>query len=230
MSIILSTQRSGTHLLNHCLQSHPNISGVGELLLLWKRAGEQSDPIPILEDFFTAGPREVKVCDIMYNHLNGQIIKWLQKREIRIIHLIREDHVRREVSHYLNHHKDKTGLNGIQFAEKRTLIPIRVNPAWVVKYVRRARKAISHYRRVFEHSPYMEITYADMVGRDGLEVSGLPAETSERLLRFLGLELHPLTTTQRKVGTEELRDCMTNYDECMQVVQRELGYRDEATG
>ena len=207
---ILSTQRSGTRLLEECLASHPDVEGGGEVL-----RSNPPWPTQILQDFFDGGEAEVRVCRLMYNHITAPTAMWLQMNEVQIIHLIREDHVRREVSNWINRQKKKTGRPSDHAYEEWEPVPIRVDVPWVLKQIQSARVQIEAYRRLFETGLYLEVTYTDMVRWEGEEITQLPPELECKLYGFLDLDPAPLTSSQRKQTPGDLRSSVLNYDELM---------------
>jgi hypothetical protein len=212
---IVSTQRSGTRLLEECLASHPDVEGGGEVL-------REAPPWPIhtLQDFFEGGEAEVRVCRLMYNQLSAPVVLWLQMNEVSIIHLIREDHVRREVSNWINRQKKKTGRPSDHAYEEWEPVQMEVDVAWVARQIQQVKAQIEGFRNLFEGGPYLEVTYREMVGWEGEEISELPRDLDVRLFRFLELAPHPLTSSQRKQNPGDLSSFVLNYEELMAAVGR----------
>jgi hypothetical protein len=210
---IVSAQRSGTRLLEECLASHPDVEGGGEILKSFSGWSTRT-----LQDFFEGGEAEVRVCRLMYNHITAPTAMWLQMNEVCIIHLIREDHVRREVSNWINRQKKKTGRSSDHAYEEWEPVSIRVDVPWVLRQIQSARVQIEVYRRLFETGPYLEVTYEDMVGCEGEEISELPKSLDVKLFRFLELDPRPLTCSLRKQKPGDLRPFVLNYEELMETV------------
>ena len=218
--VILSTQRSGTKLLEECLGSHPDVEIGGEIL-------RDIPPYPerALHNFFEGGDAPVRVCRLMYNHITEPVILWLQMKEVRIIHLIREDHVRREVSNDVNRRREELGrLEHHSYGECEP-VQIEVDIPWVVGRISWVKGQIGRFRRLFESGPYLEVTYEQMVGCEGDEVSELRDDLACKLYRFLDLDPHPLTSPQCKQNPGDLRSFVTNYDDLMRAVWRDYGGR-----
>jgi len=213
-AVILSTQRSGTRLLEECLASHPDVESGGEVL-----RSNPPWPTRTLQDFFGGGEAEVRVCRLMYDQVSDVTAVWLQMKEVQIIHLIREDHVRREVSNWINRQKKKTGRPLDHAYEEWKPVPIRVDVPWVLKQIQSARVQIEAYRRLFETGPYLEVTYEDMVGYEGEEISELPKSLDVKLFRFLELDPCPLTCSLRKQNPGDLRSFVLNYEELMEAAE-----------
>jgi len=210
---ILSTQRSGTRLLEECLASHPDVECGGEVL-------REAPPWPLrtLQDFFEGGEAEVRVCRLMYNQITAPVILWLQMNEVSIIHLIREDHVRREVSNWINRHKKRTGRPSDHAYEEWKPVQMEVDVAWVARQIQWVKAQIEGFRNLFEGGPYLEVTYEEMVGYEGEEISQLSPDLDCRLYRFLDLYPAPLTSPQRKQNPGDLRSFVLNYEELMAAV------------
>jgi len=211
---IVSAQRSGTRLLEECLASHPDVEGGGEILKPFSGWSTRT-----LQDFFEGGEAEVRVCRLMYNHITAPTAMWLQMNEVCIIHLIREDHVRREVSNWINRQRKKTGRPSAHAYEEWEPVPIRVDVPWVLRQIQSVRVQIEAYRRLFETGPYLEVTYTDMVGYEGAEITQLRQELECKLYRFLDLDPAPLTSSQRKQNPGSLRSFVLNYDELMEATR-----------
>jgi hypothetical protein len=209
-AVIVGKQRSGARLLEECLASHPNVESGGELL-------REAPPWPnhVLQDFFEGGEAEVQVCRLMYDQLPAPTVAWLQMNEVSVIHLVREDHIRREVSNWINRHRERLGQSSAHSCEEATPVQVEVDVAWVAKQIQVAKAQIEAYRRLFESGPYLEITYMDMVGWEGREISELPLDVDAKLLRFLELDPHPLTTNLRKQNPGNLASVVVNYNELM---------------
>ena len=77
--IILSTQRSGTHLLESFLTKHPRINGKGEMFLRYKRTG-------ILKE---NDDNKINVAILMYSEINVFLNLGGGNYFPKIIHLIR---------------------------------------------------------------------------------------------------------------------------------------------
>jgi hypothetical protein len=213
-AVIMSTQRSGTRLLEECLASHPDVECGGEVL--------KSTPgwsTRILRGFFEARDAHTRVCRVMYNQLTPPVILWLQMNEVRIIHLIREDHVRREVSNWINRQKGKTGRPSAHAYEKWGLVEIHADVPWIIWKVREVQGQIEGFHNLFKTGPYLEVTYQEMVGSEGTEIAELPTRLSRRLCHFLDLDPRPLTSPQRKQNPGDLCSFVLNYDELMEATR-----------
>jgi len=213
-AVILSTQRSGTRLLEECLASHPDVEGGGEVLKAvpgWSTG--------TLRDFFESGDGKARVCRLMYNQMTAPVILWLQMNKVRIIHLIREDHVRREVSNWINRQKQRTGRLSAHAYEEWEPVRIEVDVPWITRKVREVQGQIEGFRDLFRTGRYLEVTYEEVVGCEGEEITELPTRLSGKLCRFLDLDPHPLTSPQRKQNPGDLRSFVLNYDELMEAVR-----------
>jgi hypothetical protein len=214
-AVILSTQRSGTGLLEEYLASHPDVEGGGEVLKTPSAWATR-----FLQDFFEDGEAQVRLCRLMYNQLTAPVILWLQMNEVRIIHLIREDHVRREVSNWINRQKQRTGRPSAHAYEEWEPVQIEVDVPWITRKIREVQGQIEGFRHLFRSGPYLEVTYQEMVGCEGEEITELPTKLSRKLCRFLDLDPHRLSSPQRKQNPADLRSFVLNYDELMEAVGR----------
>jgi SAM-dependent methyltransferase len=216
--VILSTQRAGTKLLEECLGSHPDVEIRGEVL-------RDMPPYPVgaLKDFFEGGIAPVRVCRLMYNQITEPVILWLQMQEVKVIHLIREDHVRREVSNDLNRRRLDLGRTEHHSYGECEPVQIEVDVPWVLRQIQWVKGRIGRFRRLFSSGPYLEVTYEQMVGCEGNEVSKLSDDLACTLYRLLDLDSHPLVSPQRKQNPGDLSSFVTNYAELMRAVWRDYG-------
>jgi hypothetical protein len=162
-------------------------------------------PIRTLQDFFQAGEAEVRLCRLMYDQVPPVVACWLQMHEVPVIHLIRQDHIHREVLNWMDRHREQAGS-----------APVEVDVSWVLKRAQIGKNLIAAYRRLFETGPYLEIAFEDMVGQGGEGRFELPKDLDAKLLRFLELTPHPLTATLRQPYPDQVRPLVSNYDQLMQ--------------
>jgi len=216
--VILSTQRSGTKFLEECLSSHPDVEIGGEVL-----RDTPPYPVQVLKDFFAGGTCPVRVCRLMYMQVSEPVILWLQMNEVQVIHLVREDHVRREVSNDLNRRRLELGRTEHHSYGECEPVQIEVDVPWVLRQIQWVKGQIGRFRHLFQGGPYLEVTYQEIVGLEGEEVSKLRDDLACKLYRFLDLDPHPLTSSQRKQNPGDLQSFVTNYAELMRAVWRDYG-------
>ena len=180
--VILTTQRSGSHMLSSALNSHPNISCEGEL-------GVRDEVVPPSEG-------EVKGAILMYNRWHT-----LGKRfsATKIIHLVRnpvntaksrlansqdkKENKGKHKAHYRKKASREFELNGKRLKEVK---------AHIVTEIRRMRATIQ---------PILHIEGSSEELTGDASVAQLPQEVSDRLTAFLEVSSAPLTTDLVKPDT-----------------------------
>lgn len=144
---LIAQQGSGTNLLRALLNSHPDISFHGELFI---RSNAEADgrwehsrisQTEYLEDFFS-GETGTVGFDVKYNQLSDEIIAYMVKNGVGVLHLLR-DPARTALKSV------KRSGQGLSYDDLREH----------VDYVLHKRNLV---RERFEGMPYKEITYEEI--------------------------------------------------------------------
>lgn len=205
--VIISTGRSGSNLLVKYLDSHKNIEAKGELFRImggesstqrWRRIFNYKSKNILISGFkiFYYQPsdrNDAKVWDLIKDD-----------KDIKIIHLIRENKVKSYVSLQI---AEKTGIwkknnkKQIPLSEKQVKIDfedfIKVSDA-IELYEENTRK---EYR---DH-PFLEITYDELISDKN--------KVFQNLCSFLEVENQDLKSKLKKQNKEQLKDLVLNFDE-----------------
>ena len=96
---------------------------------------------------------------------------------------------------------------------------MKVDVPWIVRKIREVQGQIEGFRNLFQTGPYLEVTYQQMVGCEGTEISELRTRLSRKLCHFLDLDPHPLASPQRKQNPGDLRSFVLNYDQLMEATR-----------
>lgn len=180
---IVCHQRSGSHLVQTCLNSHPEIYCFGEL-----PTGTHVNP-----------PTSYQAVGgiIMYNQwdrLEGKVT--IQ----RFLHLIRDP---RDTAYSLaRNEKDKVHGGSTHRAHYRK--GEELPPAYEVsaEEVSKWQKRVERYQRRFNDTlarrEALTLTYESLT--DNTSVEQLPEQEARRVLNFLGVPYYPLSTTLVKSG------------------------------
>lgn len=173
--MILSTQRSGTHLLATLLNSHPKIACYGE----------NREKLPEL----LKSEGKIRGRIVMYNRFKGYRSR-NDINKIKIIHLIRNpfDVAR---SRWVNSQKKFPG----HVREKRDY-SIELNYKKIYEMEKVIREEQNRHRTIIKNTDYIEIKYEDISGgRDVVEVDNA---ATRKILDFLGADRRKLIATIRK--------------------------------
>ena len=241
--IIVATQRSGTRFLETTLKSHPHISVSGERLLYgnpnnfydyWlQHIGR--DPVHIRYDHaarlflqfvdsyydqrFAQGARAVGF-DIKYNQFNtlGGMMKLLQSRPIKVIHLVRANILNTQLSKELNYRKTVLGrkAHGTEHVAPQR---IHIDVADFLTKVKALDEQIADFRQQLNSRfDTLEIGYEEMTA-SGHE-SHVAPEVLQRVLAFLGVDsaVPQLESPLKKTNPRSQRDKVENYDEFLAAV------------
>lgn len=223
-AVILTTQRTGSTFLAECLGSHPDIHCAGELLngqpdwsippprgpfrylVKGARIARTGAWLPQyrLEKYYCGGLSQVRCFKAMYNQLARPFaLRYLlEHREIRVIHLRRENLLATQVSTLLMQKRPELQATG-----HVTPLRIRVDPQRVLARMRAAEARYRRFEALFAGHAQLPVTYESLF--DG---SQLRAATAERLCDFLGIARRPMQSRIIKLNPRSLRDTVENYD------------------
>ncbi len=242
-AIILTTQRTGSTFLVECLDSHPEVRCLGEMLagghfwvpdLVYKsRYGTKAYrylrsgawyPTRMMTRFFDSGRllsldiglRPVMAFKAMYNHIRPPwTLNYLrQHTEIRILHLRRHNLLKAYVSNLLIAVKrDKPW-------QPHATVPVppvstQVSSEAALRYMRRSRAQYEAHERIFSKHPRLQLSYETMI--DG---QSLQADAAREVCAFLGIADRPMRSKLVKMNPERLREMVTNYDELASAISK----------
>jgi LPS sulfotransferase NodH len=245
--IITCAARTGSTMLRFMLDSHPQMVCHGEVFsrsligfvgvsrpegednnspikqLLEKTRNER--PVDFLRDYlFYAGSYQAIGAKIKYHQLEqprwSAVFDWLlADRDIRVVHLIRENRLQRLVSAIM------TKLTGVTYVlasdpqpePRRPVRKIVVDVESCIRDFTAVQAAEARFRRHFSGHRTFEVSY-----------EGIIDERSRQLLdlqRFLGLEETALTAYTVKQSADRLEDVIENYSEVRDALcQTEFAY------
>ena len=234
-AIILTTQRTGSTFLVECLQSHPEVFCLGEMLVgghvpipglvyrsryatkAWRVLTSGAlFPRRMMDRYFALGTRPVMAFKAMYNHIG---LPWTRRylrvhSEIRILHLRRHNLLKQYVSHELIR-VPREGRWDPHTTAPVAAASIPVSSEAALRYMRRIRAEHSEHERLFSQHPRMQLSYESMIGGDHL-AEGVAREVCD----FLGIVQRPMRSKLVKMNPANLRDMITNYDEFARDISR----------
>ena len=243
-AIILTTQRTGSTFLVTCLDSHPDICCLGELLagsrlfhvpeFLYRfRYGTKAYrylrsgawyPTRMMRRYFdegrlggmALGVKPVMAFKAMYNQIRPSWIRGFlrDRKDLRILHLRRANLLKAYVSHQLLSIKREDGWKP-HTTEPVAAVSMAISPAAALAAMRRAAAEYESHERLFADHPRLQLSYETMI--DG---PGLRADVAREVCRFLGVAERPMRSNLVKVNPERLRDMVTNYDEVADAVAK----------
>lgn len=223
-AVLISTSRSGSTFLLNCLDSHPQIgcerseplspsSAWADLKVdrhelmrvLWRRAGYR-----------------VAMFKLSYRQLKWVGTDILQTEGVSIIHLHRRNALRVIVSSAINTAAVAGEIDHPthSFAPV-TPVGIRLEPAEVVAALEKYRKDTKIVTKRIRSLglPFLLLTYDDLVGRDGREVSHLPKETNDLITHFLGVAPTRMFSETKRINPHPLSEIVENWSEVRRAIE-----------
>ncbi len=230
--MITCAARTGSTMLVRLLRSHPEICShdeiltsdttggiTGTYLTKWGEepdfierlsAERDRDPIKFLYKIVLDLQGKKAVCFKLkhdelilpkYKALRDEIVN---DRDFRIIHLRRENLLRRYLSHHIANYVTHVTLafNGEAIPE---VPPVTLNPHECEKDFETIRSREAEFAELFAQHPSFSISYEEMVAGDAKKIGGL--------LDFMGVSPRVLTTTTRRLGCDDLRQAIANFEE-----------------
>jgi LPS sulfotransferase NodH len=136
-------------------------------------------------------------------------ISWVKQNDIKIIHLVRNNLLKRLVSHKIAHTRNR--LHSTQPVEP---IKVRIDPKILKKDFRKRQRSFDKHRKLFIETldvPFLEVSYESLVADHDTEIG--------KVLKFLGIDkFMPLTSEYVKVTPDSLEDIIENYSEVKQTL------------
>ena len=206
--IIYASARTGSNVLVSLLKSHPNIHVYGEIYAkfrgsttegIWKRMVSSHKP------------KKIKLVGfkIFYNHPrhdgNMEIWEKLQgRKDIKVIHLTREDKLRtflsRKIATQTDEWKNLNGKADIPLEKRRTSLSIQEFQEWSA-WLDEKRELTKPYLKDHE---WLEVTYESLAQNQTEEI--------RRIMDFLGMESSEVKSQYKKQNQEKLSELITNYE------------------
>jgi hypothetical protein len=227
-AIIITSQRTGSTFLRHCLNSHPEVTCDGEILIggqirpphilknrrlpakiyRYIKAGAWN-PVKIMEDFLARNDSQVVAFKAMYNHLTNPKMREFLKRHtnIRIIHLRRDNVLKQYVSKMLLGKKREKGWQP-HSTEKLAPVSTQISPAAAINHMNKAHEQFEQFERLILQHPRLELVYEDMIDGGCLSNQAMKAVCS-----LLDLEPRPMCCDYVKVNPNKLELMIDNYGE-----------------
>jgi LPS sulfotransferase NodH len=232
--MITCPARTGSTMLVHLLRSHPDICShdevfspgkvggmAGTYLIPWKRRAEPDfvdhlsaerdrNPIKFLYKIVLDLQGKKAVCfkfkhdELVlpeYKALRDEIVN---DTDFRIIHLRRENLLRRYLSHYIANHVTRVtwAIRGQTVPEMQ---PVMLDPHKCQKDFETVLAREKEFAELFAQHPGFSISYEEMITPG--------SEKIQSLLDFMGVPRRELTTTTQKLGCNDLSQVITNFEE-----------------
>lgn len=228
-AVIIAETRSGSTFLTHCLSNHPDIfCHRGEPMhgkSVWgkhKLIGDDLLYCLLHQQFYT-----ISMCELTRHQAFYRFWEYLTRTQPKVILLSRKNVIRQCVEILLA----KLNKQGkIQQPRHTVGISPEVRVSLAAETILEgARKyvvgAVAAHERCQAFDNLLEITYADIVGREIADVMSIAAPASERICSFLGVPALMMSCRLRATNPHPLRKILLNWDEVEEAVaQSELAY------
>lgn len=214
--ITISSHRSGSSVFQRWLNQHPKIIARQEDLRGKNIHGENVDKkelYSLLNVIFTSNPDKTAVgFKVQYSHITPELIEYIKQKQIKVIHLIREDVLDIIYWYPGNFEGDIQGGFGppllLKSKTTRGKIPEIIKSVNWIKQKREEVKKIAD----------IEITYNQMTNNTNAEWFHDEIKEKE-ILAFLGVNYIKMKLPQQKADRPALKDCCENYQEIIKVLK-----------
>ena len=234
--MILTSQRSGSNFLEHCLDSHGEIQCFGEILLgigrlhplespkmldrlrlarlTWTYvfSGAALWPDRVINDAFTRTDKATVGFRCMYNQLarsRRALDCLLERRDMKVIHLRRKNLLRQYISRKQMHNRQaKLGKMASHTTKQITVPRVYVPPEKALAAMRQFVSDGKRFDELFGGHEKLNINYEDL-----FENGGLRPSSGKSLCEFLGVEATPMASNLKKMNRQRLEECVSNYDD-----------------
>ena len=148
---------------------------------------------------------------VNYSQINRYkaIIPWIKQNDIKIIHLIRKNLLKRFVSHKIANTRNL--LHSTRAVEP---IKIQIDTTILVEDFRRRQIRFNKYKKRFSEDykvPFLDVAYESLVEHFSTELN--------KVLNFLEIDkFEPLSSKFVKVNPDSLEDIVENYNEVEKVL------------
>lgn len=230
--MITCPARSGSTMLVHLLRSHPEICSHSEVFTpdritgitgtYCQKSPEQAEFIERLSRERDRNPikflykivldlqgKKVVGFKLKHDELVRPEFKVLRDEiandfDFRVIHLRRENLLRRFLSHYVANHLTRITL-AVADQPVPEVRPVKLDPLECERDFVTTLKRDKEFRELFSRHRSFSLSYEEMVARDPAKIAAL--------LDFLGVSPRELTTTTKKLGNDDLCSSIINFDE-----------------
>jgi LPS sulfotransferase NodH len=230
--MITCAARTGSTMLVHLLRSHPEVCSHGEIFSPGKIVGiagtyldkcraqpefidrlsaeRHRDPIKFLYKIALDPQGKKAVCfkfkhdELVLPEYKALLEEIVNNLDFRIIHLRRENLLRRYLSHYITNYATHVTL-AVEGQTIPELPRVELDPRECQKDFETVHNRETQFVELFAQHRSFSISYEEMVAGDAKKIGAL--------LDFMGVSPRELTTTTRRLGCDDLRQVIANFEE-----------------
>ncbi|KAK3277677.1 hypothetical protein CYMTET_14329 [Cymbomonas tetramitiformis] len=231
--VIVSSQRSGTRWLVSLLNSHPDVAVGGELFSHSHGTLDWEQILKTLQTYyFDCSERKnwkslkslkgANATTVGFKWMYGQglennyplVLKFLQEKEIAVVHLERRDALKQAVSYFSNRfNAETTEHHAHATTEKEAALrrhAIHIDVQALLKRMTAVSESTKRAEEVFSGSgiAYLRLIYEDMTSSEEQKRVEL-----QKLQKFLSLTVRELSSKQVQIHSSNLSESILNYGE-----------------
>ncbi len=220
--IILSSPRSGTHMLKTSLDMHPNVICSDEMFNpdyykeRYSYTGETPASDILKKYIFSPQNSSTKAVGFCIQRTDAGFGGWsnlwnlLQNiQDLYVISLTRDNGLRRYLSFKVMQQRilqRKSVQNYKNRKQDKFLFsPLEIPPEELLKDFKKQKKKIAEFEQRFSHQPTLKISYEQLCDNY--------SESVETVQKFLGVDTIPLQPQTTKIESRLLSDSIKNYGE-----------------
>jgi hypothetical protein len=167
------------------------------------------DDVKFLEEIalypgnFAAVGVKIKYSELALSEM-ASVLAWIKKnRDVRIIHLMRRNRLRRFLSHRMALHSGV--MVALSEQDRPILVKLTLPFEECIRDFAEVERQELRFKQEFAGNPTVEVFYEDIVDANSGAVAGVQ--------RFLGVEPQPLTSPIVKMGEALLENAIENFAE-----------------
>lgn len=218
--VVITRSRTGSNLFMSLLSSHVNIYAFGELFNQPRKNSFKN----IWNTTFSKRMNYVKTVGfkIFYYHplnSNDEFIwnKIKSDRDIKIIHLIRENILRSYISSQIAHKTQIYGLTPGMINQNLQDRKVSIDIEDCLKEIKKTEAYQDKTRLEFSHHPFIEITFKGLVLEKTI--------TMGRIFNFLNVTSKKTTSNLSRQNPEKIQNLVLNYIELDKALRNTKHYK-----
>ncbi len=226
--VVFGQGRTGSHLLIELLRSHPDIACDDEVLngFYWGRLARRLFlplwrfyPVPLFRHRAQKSQHAAYGLKLFDDHMPwpGLVLRVLYREGWRVIHIQRRDLLAQAISTSIARETNRWHRHR---GEASTSISLQIDTSDFLRIIEERATRTARINQLLADLPHLDIVY-----EDDLADRACWAQTSVRLLSYLGLPSRELDTEMVKTWDRPYRELISNYDELMAALRRSR-YRD----
>ena len=219
-AVVFSQPRTGSTFLTHCLSNHPDIFCYrGEALHgggIWLTQAKVA-PVDLLRCLLHQPHYVVSMCEVTTHQMSlPSVWEYLVELQPKVIHLYRKNVVRQAVDMELA----RTHLQSRHSMVEVPRIQMRMASDVVLRIaqarVQTTMELCKRYRAFF--ADVLDLSYAEIVGGEGMAAEAIPKATTSRICKFLEVPRAVMGCRLKAINPQPLRVILVNWPEVKKAI------------